>query len=115
MASRRRRTSAHVSLAVREQSAVALGEIRDPRATIHLVRKLTDPASGISGAAATALGKIGDRAALPALAAAAQLGPPPRQLAALEALGRLSDPSVSGILGVLMRDPDSAVRAAARR
>ena len=109
------RTLDDVSLAVREQSAVALGEIRDPRATIHLVRKLTDPASGISCAAATALGKIGDRAALPALAAAAQLGPPPRQLAALEALGRLSDPSVSGILGVLMRDPDSAVRAAALR
>ena len=64
-----------------------------------LVRKLTDPASGISGAAATALGKIGDKAALPSLAAAAQLGPPPRQLAAMEALGRLSDPSVTEILG----------------
>ena len=104
-----------VSLPVREGAAVALGEIRDPRATGPLVRKLTDPASGIMGASATALGKIGDRDALPALAAAAQLGPPPRQLAAMEALGRLHDPSVADILGHLLRDPDSTVRTAAIR
>ena len=104
-----------VALPVREQAAVALGEIRDARATMPLVRKLTDPASGISGPAATALGKIGDHAALPALAAAAQLGPPPRQLAAMEALGRLPDASVSDILENLMRDRDSSVRTAAIR
>ena len=104
-----------ISLPVREGAAVALGEIRDPRATMPLVRKLSDPASGIMGACATALGKIGDQAALPALAAAAQLGPPPRQLAAMEALGRLHDPSVTEILGHLMHDPDSTVRTAAIR
>ena len=104
-----------ISLPVREGAAIALGEIRDSRATASLVRKLTDPASGIMGPAATALGKIGDKAALPSLAAAAQLGPPPRQLAAMEALGRLNDPSVSEILGHLMHDPDSSVRTAAIR
>jgi len=104
-----------VSLSVREQAARALGEIRDPRATMPLVRKLTDPASGISDVAAAALGKIGDHTALPALAAAAQLGPPPRQLAAMEALGRLSDASVPEILGNLMHDADPTVRTAAIR
>ncbi len=104
-----------VSLPVREGAAAALGEIGDPRATGPLLRKLSDPASGIMGAAATALGKIGDKAALPALAAAAQLGPPLRQIAAMEALGRLRDPSVSEILGHLMRDPDGSVRTAAIR
>ena len=104
-----------VALPVREQAALALGEIRDARATLPLVRKLTDPASGISGPAATALGKIGDKAALPSLAAAAQLGPPSRQLAAMEALGRLPDPSVSDILENLMQDRDATVRTAAIR
>ncbi len=104
-----------VALPVREQAALALGEIRDPRATLPLVGKLTDPASGISGTAATALGKIGDRAALPALAAAAQLGPPPRRLAAMEALGRLSGPTITEILSVLLADPDQTIRMAAIR
>ncbi len=104
-----------VALPVREQAAVALGEIRDSRATLPLVGKLTDAASGISGAAATALGKIGDQAALPALAAAAQLGPPTRQLAAMEALGHLKGGSVTEILCVLLADPDQAVRTAAIR
>lgn len=104
-----------IALPVREQAAVALGEIRDPRATLPLVGKLTDSASGISGAAATALGKIGDQAALPALAAAAQLGPPTRQLAAMEALGHLKGGSVTEILCVLLTDPDQTVRTAAIR
>jgi len=104
-----------VALPVREQAAAALGEIRDPRATLPLVGKLTDSASGISGAAATALGKIGDQAALPALAAAAQLGPPTRQIAAMEALGHLRGGSVTEILCVLLADPDQTVRTAAIR
>ena len=90
-------------------------EIRDPRATLPLVGKLSDASSGISGPAATALGKIGDKAALPALAAAAQLGPPTRRLAAMEALGRLSDESVTEILSVLLGDPDQTIRTAAIR
>ena len=104
-----------VALPVREGAASALGEIGDPRATLPLVGKLTDPASGISSAAATALGKIGDKSALPALAAAAQLGPPPRRLAAMEALGRLPGSSVTEILSVLLADPDQSIRTAAIR
>jgi MFS family permease len=104
-----------VALPVREQAAIALGEIGDSRATGPLLRKLADPASGITPAAATALGKIGDQAALPSLAAAAQLGPPSRQLAALEALGRLTDPHVVDVLLSLLDDPDAGVRTAVIR
>ena len=87
-----------VALPVREQAAHALGEIGDRRALTPLLRKLSDPAAGIESPAAHALGKIGDKAALPALAAAAQLGPVPRRLAAIEALGRLSDARVTDVL-----------------
>ena len=101
-----------VALPVREQAAVALGEIGDARATGPLVRKLTDPASGITPAAATALGKIGDRAALPSLAAAAQLGPPPRQLAAWRRWGGCRTRACRTSAG---RDARTPIRACARR
>ncbi len=104
-----------VALPVREQAAVALGEIGDARAVTSLVQKLTDPAAGIAGPAATALGKIGDRSALPSLAAAAQLGPVTRRLAAIEALGRMPDARASDLLTSLMDDPDISVRSEAIR
>jgi HEAT repeat protein/MFS-type transporter involved in bile tolerance (Atg22 family) len=94
-----------VALPVREQAALALGEIGDARALTPLMRKLSDPAAGIEGPAAQALGKIGDRAALPALAAAAQLGPLTRRLAAVEALGRLPDARVTDVLLALLGEP----------
>ena len=104
-----------VALPVREQAARALGEIGDERAVTPLVTKLADPSSGITNAAATALGKIGSVHALPSLAAAAQLGPLSRQLAALEALGRIDDERVPGILISLASSADAAVRSAAIR
>jgi HEAT repeat protein len=94
-----------VALPVREQAAVALGEIGDSRALEPLLNKLSDPASGIEGPAATALGKIGDRAALPSLVAAARLGPLPRQLAAVEALGWFSDARATEVLIELLDIP----------
>ena len=104
-----------VALPVREQAARALGEIGDERAVAPLVSKLADPSSGITNAAATALGKIGSADALPSLAAAAQLGPLSRQLAALEALGRIDDDRVSTLLVSLATDADAAIRSAAIR
>lgn len=94
-----------VALPVREHAARALGEIGDKRALTPLLRKLSDPVSGIEGAAAEALGKIGDKAALPALAAAAQLGPLPRRLAAVAALSNLKDDRATTVLVDLMGDP----------
>lgn len=94
-----------VALPVREHAARALGEIGDRRALTPLLSKLSDPVSGIDGAAAEALGKIGDVAALPALAAAAQLGPVPRRLAAVAALANLDGRQATIVLLDLVSDP----------
>jgi len=104
-----------VALPVREQAAVALGEIGDARAVQPLVRKLSDPAAGITSVAAFALGKIGSAEAFPALAAAAQLGPSARRVAAVEAIGRLPDERATEFLSVTVSDPDPVVRTAALR
>ncbi|HEX5323714.1 MAG TPA: HEAT repeat domain-containing protein, partial [Capsulimonadaceae bacterium] len=105
-----------VALPVREQAAEALGAIGDARAVGPLVTKLTDPASGIATIAAVALGRIGDESALPALAAAAQLeGPQSRRLAAIEALGSLSDSRAADVLLPFIESADPTERMATIR
>ena len=104
-----------VSLLVREKAALALGEIGDSRAVTVLMQKLSDPSSGISSEAAIALGKIGDKSAFAALSAAAQLGPPQRQVAAVNALGMMRDVRVPGVLKSLINSADISVRTQAVR
>lgn len=54
---------------VRRDAAERLGEARDTRAVVPLVRALQDGVGGVRFAAAEALGKLGDQSAVPSLIA----------------------------------------------
>jgi HEAT repeat protein len=90
---------------VRLHVAEILGDLRDPGATTALLERLSDPQelSNVRHTAAQALGKIGDRAAAPALIAAAVQGDFWVRYAAVEALGRLGDERAVGALLRLMQ------------
>jgi HEAT repeat protein len=60
--------------------------------------------------AAEELGKLGDRAAVPALCAAVRDPEPDVREAVAEALGRLADPAAGPDLVKLLRDPEKKVR-----
>jgi len=92
---------------VRLHVAEILGDLREPGATTALLERLSDPQelSNVRHTAAQALGKIGDRAAAPALIAAAEQGDFWVRYAAVEALGRLGDErAVGALLRLIQQD-----------
>lgn len=97
----------HPTMEVRLHVAEILGDLRTPDATASLLERLGDhqELSNVRHAAAQALGKIGDRAATPALLDAAEQGDFWVRYAAVEALGRLGDESaVGGLLRLMAQD-----------
>jgi HEAT repeat protein len=80
----------------------------DPRAIDSLVGRLSDPDEDIRTRVAVALGKIGDRRAAPALAAAASADDLPLRRVAILALGVLD--AGLDVLARALEDPDPAVR-----
>ena len=97
----------HPSTEVRLHVAEVLGDLRHPNTCAPLMGRLTDPHEfpNVRHAAAQALGKIGDRAATPALIAAAEQGDFWVRYAAIEALGRLGDENAVGpLLRLLKQD-----------
>ena len=83
--------------AVREELAVALGWIGDPRGRELLAGLVRDPEPPVRRAAAFALGLLGDAAAAPALLVAATDTDPETGELAVEALGKLRVP-LAGLL-----------------
>lgn len=76
-------------LIVRARAAMMLGNLRDPRAVDPLIRALEAPGYQTPLQAAEALGKIGDRRAIPFLRTLAESGTDKTRSAALAALERL--------------------------
>ena len=93
----------------------ALECLHDRRAVEPLVSVLTVGERGVAGAAATALGNIGDVRALPALLKAAENRSSGCQVDAVTVLGRFKDPRVMATLYfcLLRSDDDRVVEAAA--
>ncbi|HTY99890.1 MAG TPA: HEAT repeat domain-containing protein, partial [Rhodocyclaceae bacterium] len=92
---------------VRQAAAEVLGNLRLPAAVEGLAARLCHPGETIAvrQAAAQALGRIGDRAATPALIAAATDEAAEIRLTAIQALGRLDDErAVQPLLDVMQRD-----------
>lgn len=97
----------HPSTEVRLHAAEVLGDLRHPASGEALIERLNDANEfpNVRHAAAQALGKIGDRAATPALIAAAEQGDFWVRYAAIEALGRLADEAAVGpLLRLLKQD-----------
>ncbi|MEG8277190.1 HEAT repeat domain-containing protein [Streptomyces sp. AHA2] len=81
-----------------------LGLIRDRRALPALSVALDDPAAMVRAAAAAALGRVGEPAAVPALAATVRTDPSGRVVAAAaEALGLIGDESAVPALEQILR------------
>jgi HEAT repeat protein len=93
----------------------ALGESGDPGAVIPLQTVLQGEAVTLAARAAVALGKLGDRRAVPALTESL-LTDDRRQvrMVAAEALGRIGDPSSAEALRQASSDRVSAVRSTAQ-
>ncbi len=97
----------HPVTEVRLHVAEVLGELRHPEAAGPLIERLSDDAEppNVRHAAAHALGKIGDRAATPALIAAAGRADFWVRYASIEALGWLADEqAVPPLLRLLQQD-----------
>lgn len=75
---------------VRWKAAVALGEIRDPRAVGPLIRLLSDPDRFVKGRAALALGMIGEKAVGPLITVLRE-GDGNQRWGAAIALGKIRD------------------------
>jgi HEAT repeat protein len=99
---------------LRLQAVNALGKLHDQESVSVLLELLTVPGE-LQGAAAVALGRIGDRRATAALCAL--LRPDARgpniQAEVAEALGHLGDPEAIPVLSEALTAPHAAVRAAA--
>jgi HEAT repeat protein len=95
----------HASPDVRLHIAEILSDLRDVRAVPALLERLDDADEfpNVRHAAAQSLGKIGDRAATPALIRAAEAGEFWVRYAAVDALGRLGDERAVGPLLNLMK------------
>jgi len=95
--------------------AWALGEIKDPGSIPVLVASLSDPNPGVAKASTRALINIGKKASPPLVAALPQSSGAARK-AMLRALEDIEDTRAEdAILGVLDRERDSAIKAAAAR
>lgn len=99
----------------RMEAAKALSRSRDPRALAPLVAVLTDANRDVRWAAIEALGDLGDRRAVPALAEYLKRPEPYRwgKRLAAAALGALGDPAATEPLLGLLGDEDPFARRAA--
>ena len=97
----------HPVVEVRLHVAEVLGDLRHPAGAAALTERLADlrEQPNVRHAAAQALGKIGDQAALPALVQAAEQAEFWVRYSAIEALGRLGDArAVPPLLQLLRQD-----------
>jgi HEAT repeat protein len=94
------------SLVVREEAALALGEIGDPEAVEPLLQALGSPTSHIQAAAARALGHLGDRRAVPGLLACLESPSEELAAAAARALGRIGSEAAIEPLTRAVRERD---------
>ncbi len=97
----------HSSTEVRLHVAEVLGDLRHPVTAAALIERLADEQGfpNVRHAAAQALGKIGDQAAMPALVQAAEKADFWVRYSAVEALGRLGDrQAVPPLLALLRQD-----------
>ncbi|MBM4081084.1 MAG: HEAT repeat domain-containing protein [Planctomycetes bacterium] len=100
--------------AVRRAAVVALGEMRDPKATRVLVEMLNDPDTVVRANAAAALGKVGDGSAVPALQKALADKKHWVRWDAARALGLIGDKAgVPDLTRVATQDANANVRRAA--
>ena len=95
---------------VRQQAAVALGRLGDPRALAPLVAALRDNDSGVRQQAAAALGWLGDPRAVKPLVAALEDNKYWVRQQAAAALGRLGDPRAVKPLVAALEDNKYWVR-----
>lgn len=98
---------AHSTPEVRLHIAEVLGDLRNPESVTALMDRLSDDTEfpNVRHAAAQALGKIGDRAATPALIQAAEQGDFWVRYAAVEALGKIGDErAVTPLLALMQQD-----------
>ncbi len=103
--------------------AVVQPTVRPPRAiaqkspsqaaTDGLIAALKDSDAGVRAHVATALGSLGNAAAVPALAAAIADESPEVRLRALAALGELEDTRGTAAATAALKDPDAGVWRAA--
>jgi len=95
----------HPSTEVRLHVAEVLGDLRHPATAAALIERLADEQEfpNVRHAAAQALGKIGDQAAMPALVQAAERADFWVRYSAVEALGRLGDTRAVPPLLILLR------------
>jgi HEAT repeat protein len=99
---------------VRRLAAPLLGRIGSPAALTALRQALRDDRPGTREAAAVGLGYTGNSGVIPALLAGLQDSTARVRSACAMALGSIGDKRATGALtGLLRRDPDGAVRAAA--
>jgi HEAT repeat protein len=103
----------HAQYPVRQMSAVALGDVGDPRAVPDLIQSLSDPQDVVRQAAAFSLGKIGSKEAVePLLKSLADESELVRN-AAVKALGIIGDPRVLPALQrVAAEDTETIAQAA---
>jgi cyclophilin family peptidyl-prolyl cis-trans isomerase/HEAT repeat protein len=101
---------------IRARAALALGRIADPRERDRLESLLADDEdAAVRASAAFALGVAGDRAAAPALVAAAEDPEPLVRSRVATALGVLAEPPTQATVIALLADPDAEVAADAAR
>jgi HEAT repeat protein len=101
---------------VREEAALALGEIGDERAVEPLIERLAEPETGIVDECARALGRLGDRRAVEPLLALLRDGDRLNRALAARALGRIgvreAAPDIASVLGVCDPATESEVMEA---
>ncbi len=105
----------HPEPTVAPRAAWILGNLREPRAVAPLLELLERSEDmGSLAEAATALGKIGDAAAVPALERLLRGSYLPVRLRAVDALARIGGAKAVRVLREAAEDPSAAVRWAAR-
>ncbi len=97
---------------MRWKTAIALGDIGDPRAVEPLIRLLGDTDPYVRGRAAYALSGIG-QPAVPALIRVVEQGATESKPSAVAALGRINDPLAIAPLIRALGDEDERVRSEA--
>ncbi|HEY2806574.1 MAG TPA: HEAT repeat domain-containing protein [Gemmatimonadales bacterium] len=99
---------------VRRVAAPLLGRIENPAALMALRQALRDSRPGTREAAAIGMGYANNHTLIPALLAGIQDSVARVRVACVIALGEIEDKRAMGALvGLLRRDPDGTVRAAA--
>lgn len=88
---------------IRKAAAVALGQIKDPRAVELLLNTFKDKDNGVRYVASLVIGKMNDPSAVEPLISSLKVNDPNIRKSAVNALGRLKDPrAVEPLLTALM-------------